>query len=324
MISPSFTASFAAFGSTISLIGVGVSFREFHHGVEIARRLSTEWDLQFSRFRPDSLLTRVNSESSPVRVTADFLWLLDEAIAGERQTDGRFDPAVLPALMAAGYREDFARLRDRPIITTAPVATSGCGALEQIEINRNARTVLTPPGVQLDFGGLAKGAFADRLASLLVGWSGGSVDAGGDLRTWGTAPDGPHWRVGIEHPSDPGRDMSIVSICGQGASGVGTSGVNRRQWLTADGRSANHIIDPQTGQPIGSGPLSVTIFAPTARAAEIAAKSVLVAASRRERIDLIEGALALLAWDDDSIDVIEGRNADATFIETDATHRQPT
>jgi thiamine biosynthesis lipoprotein len=324
MIAPAFTASFAAFGSNISLIGVGVSFREFQAGVELARRLSAEWDQQFSRFRPDSLLARVNSASSPVGVTADFLWLLDAAVAGARQTDGRFDPAVLPALAAAGYREDFARLRDRPIFATAPVPSSGYRALEHIEINRDTRTVLLPPGMQLDFGGLAKGAFADRLASTLVGWAGGSVDAGGDLRTWGAAPDGPHWRVGIEHPSNPGRDIRTVAIRDAGASGVGTSGVNRRQWLTADGRLANHIIDPKTGHPIEQCPLSVTIFAPTARAAEIAAKSVLVAASRRERIDLVGSALAILVWDDHSIEVIKGQNSNATFIETDTAHRQST
>jgi thiamine biosynthesis lipoprotein len=322
MFAPTFTAGFDAFGSTISLLGVGVSLREFRDGIEAARRFSIEWDRQFSRFRPDSLLARLNSGLAPMEVTSDFLWLLDMAVAGARQTDGRFDPALLPAMNAAGYREDFDQLRGRSVATTAPVASLGISALERIEINRDARTILLPPGVQLDFGGLAKGAFADRVASLLAAWPGGSVDVGGDLRCWGAAPDGPHWRVGIEHPLEPGQDVRLTEIRGDGASGVATSGVNRRRWQTADGRMANHLIDPRTGRPVEAGPQSVTTFAPTAGAAEIAAKSILIAASRGEPIELVGSALAILVWDDHTIDMIEGRHSDATIIETRSEDRQ--
>jgi thiamine biosynthesis lipoprotein len=323
MFVPALTASFAAFGSTISLIGVGVSLQEFREGVEMARRLGDDWDQQFSRFRPDSLLSRVNSGLTPVEVTADFLRMLDEAIAGARQSAGRFDPAVLPAVKAAGYREDFDQLRGQPMIAAAPVPSPGLSALEGIEINRYARTGRLPPDVHLDFGGLAKGAFADSVASLLAEWPGGSVDAGGDLRVWGAAPDGPHWRTGIEHPFEPEADLRTVEIRGTRASGVATSGTNRRRWHTVDGRMANHLIDPRTGRPVERGPQSVTVFAPTARAAEITAKSVLIAASRREPIDLNESALAILVWDDSTVHVIEGRTPDATLIETHAANCQP-
>jgi thiamine biosynthesis lipoprotein len=322
MFSPTFTAAFSAFGSTISLIGVGVTIGDFRVCVEMVRRLSGDLDQQFNRFRPDSVLTRLNSSPTPVKVTVDVLWMLNEAIAGARQTDGRFDPAVLPALKAAGYREDFDHLRGRSVTTTAPVASPGLGALDHIEINRDARTVRLPPGVQLDFGGLAKGAFADQIASMLAVWPGGSIDVGGDLRVWGVAPDGQHWRVGIEHPLEVDQDIRTIEIRGARASGVATSGANRRQWHTADGRVANHLIDPRTGRPVEPGPQCVTTFASTASAAEIAAKSVLIAASRGEPLDLVGSVLAILVWADQTIEVIEGQHSDATIIETHSADRQ--
>ncbi|HET8522138.1 MAG TPA: FAD:protein FMN transferase [Thermomicrobiales bacterium] len=322
MIVPSLTASFPAFGSTITLTGVGVAFNEFRAGVEEVRRLSDDWDQQFSRFRADSLLTKVNTSHAPVDVTHDFIEVLDAALDGALKTDGRFDPAILPALNAAGYRHDFERIRGRPAIISAPVPSPGSRKLMQINIDREAQTVLLPLGIQLDFGGIAKGAFADRIASRLEEWPGGCIDVGGDLRVWGEAPDGPRWRVGVEHPCSTELDIRSVEIASKAASGVATSGVNRRHWETTGGQPVNHLIDPRTGRSVSGSPQSVTVFAQTATDAEVAATSALIAASRLEPITIVEFALAIVVWDDKTIDIIKGRHLDAAFIATPASHSQ--
>jgi thiamine biosynthesis lipoprotein len=54
-------------------------------------------------------------------------------------------------------------------------------------------------------------------------------------------------------------------------AGVATSSNRRRTWITAGGVARHHIIDPASGQPAVSGLAGVTVIAPTAAWAEIAA-----------------------------------------------------
>ena len=48
-------------------------------------------------------------------------------------------------------------------------------------------TVTRPPGLNLDSGGIAKGVFADELATLLAGFEAYALDCAGDVRLGGTA-----------------------------------------------------------------------------------------------------------------------------------------
>ena len=71
-----------------------------------------ELEARWSRFRPDSELCRLNAaagrpcSSPPTRSHA-----VTAAVDAWRATDGRFDPTVLPALVALGYDRDFADAR---------------------------------------------------------------------------------------------------------------------------------------------------------------------------------------------------------------------
>ena len=59
---------------------------------------------RFSRFRGDSELTRVNEAAGRwTRVSPGFAALVTEALRRAGATGGRFDPAVLDAIVAAGY-----------------------------------------------------------------------------------------------------------------------------------------------------------------------------------------------------------------------------
>ena len=59
---------------------------------------------RWSRFLPDSDITRINTAGGePVEVTGDTLTLFAAMVDGWHLTDGRFDPTVLPAVIANGY-----------------------------------------------------------------------------------------------------------------------------------------------------------------------------------------------------------------------------
>src|SRR3954451_23476792 len=73
-----------------------------------ARRLIENCEALWSRFRPDSELSRLNAGSgSWVTVSPETFVLIEAALAGWTLTQGRFDPTVLPALVAAGYDRTF-------------------------------------------------------------------------------------------------------------------------------------------------------------------------------------------------------------------------
>jgi thiamine biosynthesis lipoprotein len=131
---------------------------------------------------------------------------------------------------------------------------------------------------------------------------GGCDDAGGDRRVWGRARGPAGWVVGIEHPARPGTDLAAIVASPPLCAAVATSAPNRRHWAT-DADERHHLIDPATGRSLALPVASVTALAPTATAAEVATKALLVAAARGETPALHGATLAAtvdhdgrLAW----------------------------
>jgi len=69
-----------------------------------ARRRIDDLERRWSRFLPDSEVSRLNAGAGrPVLVSPETARLVARAVDAWRLTAGRFDPTVLPALVAAGY-----------------------------------------------------------------------------------------------------------------------------------------------------------------------------------------------------------------------------
>lgn len=275
--------TFRAMSVDITILGSGVSPERLGHAGEQARIHAEWWESLFSRFRPSSLLCRLNAASgTAVSAPSAFMDVLERAKTGVLATSGAFDPAMLPALEAAGYDRDFDLVRSGSSGAARDIAgasrfVAGPDAWELVEIDRAAWTVRLPAGMRVDLGGIAKGGFVDLVADRLASWPGGLVDAGGDLRVWGCDPDGGPWRVAIENPLDPEHDIALVTIVEPArAGGVATSGVLRRQW----GADSHHLIDPRAGRPVADGLAAVTVFAATCAEAEIATKTLMVGSGR--------------------------------------------
>lgn len=81
------------------------------------------------------------------------------------------------------------------------------------------------------------------------------MELGGDLVALGPHPDGSAWRVGIQHPREPGRAIASVDLA-RGA--LATSGDCERGF-ERDGRRYHHILDPRTGWP-AQGLASVSVI----------------------------------------------------------------
>jgi thiamine biosynthesis lipoprotein len=233
-----------------------------------------------SRFRPDSELSRLNRNGS-IEASRELRELVALALAARQETGGRFDPTLHDAVVAAGYNRTFAQLADDGSPTRRP---SGGGEVairgRRIELGRNA---------YLDLGGIAKGYAADRCVPVLAEHGPALVNAGGDIAVSGPRSHGSPWPVAVDVPSG----LLTVTLDN---GGLATSGRDRRRWRR-DGEERHHLIDPRTLRPAEGGPLSVTVAAASATAAEVLAKALFLA-DDAEREASSAGMAAVIVPDD--------------------------
>lgn len=117
-----------------------------------------------------------------------------------------------------------------------------------------------PSGVQIDFGGIAKGYTSQAVMDIYQKHhlTGGLADLGGNIQVTGNKPDGSPWRVGIEDPADTSALLGILTLSED--STVITSGGYERYLVDQDGKRYPHIIDPSTGYPVKNDLSSVSII----------------------------------------------------------------
>ena len=247
-----------------------------------------EVEAELSRFRPGSALSRLNAAAGqgPQQVSEMLETVLALALEAAEESAGVFDPTVLNALRRAGYDRSFELLADDAVRPMRPVDGGSSINWRAVELNSILGTVTLPAGVGLDLGGIAKGWAVDRAAEMLGAWGAAMVDAGGDIRV-SEAAGGEPWPIGIQHPFDPTRDLGVITLDG---GAIVTSTVGRRQWQRNQ-QPMHHLIDPRTGKPSQSDLHTVTVLAPTAADAEVAAKVALILGSDCGRAHLMTRGL---------------------------------
>ncbi|MFN8035921.1 MAG: FAD:protein FMN transferase [Acidimicrobiia bacterium] len=269
---------FRAMGTDVHVVLVGGAGSDLEHATARVDELERRW----SRFLPDSELSRLNSAAGrPAVVSRETFALVARAVEAWRSTGGAFDPSVLAALESAGYDRDFGRVPATAEPTSpAPGPAPGCAG---IALDSIVSAITLPRGVRLDLGGIGKGYAADLVADELVraGVPGVCVNLGGDLRVAGAAPTDSGWGVGLDDYGD--APLGVLALAG---GAVATTTRRRRHWQRA-GRELHHVIDPRTGEPARSGLQTVTVVAAEAWRAEVLAKAVFVSG--------VEEGLALLS-----------------------------
>jgi thiamine biosynthesis lipoprotein len=207
------------------------------------------WEGTFSRFLPDSELSRVNaSRAWALTVSPLFARALDAALSAAAETDGLVDPTLATALEAAGYDRDFDELEDDP----SPSGPAARSSLRRVRLD--GLILRRPPGVALDLNGVVKSLAVDQAAALVRGT--GFVSAGGDVAVCGA--------VDVGLPG--GGAVRVVR------GGLATSGIASRRWHRG-GEEQHHLLDPRTGRPSASPWLQVTVSGATCLAADVAAKA---------------------------------------------------
>jgi len=142
----------------------------------------------------------------------------------------------------------------------------------------------------LDPTGVVKGWAVERAAGHLRALEATDfcLSAGGDMVCRTLDPDGPPWRIGIEHPHDPSRLVAVVPVS---TGAVATSGTAHR---------GNHLVDARTGRP-PTAVASVTVVAATLTWADIDATAAYAHGEDAARwLRTRPGRSALVVWADGS------------------------
>jgi FAD:protein FMN transferase len=234
-------------------------------------------EAKYSRYRPDSVVSRINEAAGgdPVPIDAETWKLLAFADACFRQSEGSFD--ATSGVLRRAWRFDEARVPSKEEL--APLLA--LVGWERVELTQ--RSVRLPVrGMELDFGGFGKEYAVDRAALMLNAADAHSalVNLAGDLAILGPQVDGAPWRVGIQNPR---RKDTVIATLPVRSGAIATSGDYER-FIEVQGVRHCHVLDPRSGHS-ATGFRSVTVHA----------ASCLVAGSA-STIAMLKGREAGLEW----------------------------
>jgi len=201
------------------------------------------------------LFSKIDDHFAPQTKDYASPWVQDlfkKAQAVHAYSQGSFDITVAPLSILWGFQSKTYALPS-PESIQALLPHIG---MEKIKIKGEGLSI--PPGMILDWGGIAKGFGIDLAAQALIemGIRQGFINAGGDLYCWGTNPEKKPWQIGVKHPRKEGF-LGVFALSNLGAA---TTGDYQRFFLHA-GKRYHHVFDPKSGYP-ARGKQSVTVVGP--------------------------------------------------------------
>ena len=252
-------------------------------------------DRVFSNYRDDSELAIVNAEASarPVRVSSDFWRLTKAAVRSWKISNGTFDITVGPLVKAWGFHDG------KPRIPTPAELAEARGKVDSdgLELVPGRRAIrFRKAGMELDFGGLAKGYAAERATqlalkagavSVLVNMGGSSLCAAANGERISEQADlSVHEEE--QHRADAEFLRWPVVMQSRSPSGVhpyywmlpagwvlSSSGSSEQSFTAPDGEILSHIIDPRTGMPL-QGPCGASVVTRSGIKGEVLTKPLLL------------------------------------------------
>ncbi|MBD3917848.1 FAD:protein FMN transferase [Paenibacillus sp. PR3] len=273
----------------LSLVCDGYKMSE---AVELAVDWYEEVEQVFSRFRPDSELSRINrtaGSGAPVMISSMMRDVLQLTLWYQETTGGIFSPFVGQSMDKAGYNRSFEQLSrvgiGRELVSDYNDDHAGLLVNDQkpykglmqtpMVLDLGMQSVQLSSDIQLDLGGIVKGWATAKLTQWLrmrCGIRAGLINAGGDLHAWNDGNGEPIWRIDVQDPiAEDGS--TIYRMIGQGA--VATSGTLGRRWMTDEGIK-HHLIDTRTGSPSRSSIVQCTVTGPDLVACEVWAKTICI------------------------------------------------
>lgn len=219
-------------------------------GMAEVRRL----DAMMSLYKDTSEITKVNLAAGkhPVKVSPEMIEVVEHADEISTLSGGLFDVTIGPLVVLWQMRLKEGRVpTDGEIAGVRPLVN-----YRNIIIDKKASTLFfKKPGMIMDLGGM-KGYIADRVAGVMKqrGANNALIALAGDIWALGRREDGKPWRIGVQHPRDKDRTLTVLELSDKY---VCTSGDYER-FVIREKKRYHHIIDPRTGKP-STGVISATL-----------------------------------------------------------------
>lgn len=246
---------------------------EMHH-------LLLSIDSSVSTYMAGSVISKINENDTLVEADDIFLAVYDQAYRVAEETDGAFDYTVAPLVNAWGFG-----FKERIELTQQRIDSIKMFVNYRLVRLNERKIIKSDPRVQIDFNAIAQGYSVDLIGELLEsnGIHNYLVDIGGEVLAKGSKPDGNHWRVGIEKPSEEAsdkRELKAIALLKDAA--LATSG-SYRKYYEKDGVRYSHTINPATGYPVTHSLLSVSVMADRCMLADAYATAFMVSGFNNAR-----------------------------------------
>ena len=269
----------AGFDTVFQLIEFGYDHDQmdsyFRTCTDMFRNCNDQFDI-YNDYEGLANLKTINDNAgiAPVKVSSDIIDMLREAKSFHEISGGAFDITIGSLLKVwHEYRDAGIELnaegKNAPVPGDEELKEAAVySGWDKVVINEEDSTVyITDPHVSLDVGGIAKGYAAEMIGRYMEDADVicTTVNAGRNIRTVGTKPDGSDWVIGIADPADGSSIYCTVTMKGSGS--FVTSGDYERYYTGEDGKKYHHIIDPKTLKPADYYH-SVSIITPDSSAAD--------------------------------------------------------
>jgi FAD:protein FMN transferase len=242
-------------GTNVTITVVAPTAEEGERAVDAAMAEVKRLDAMMSLYKDTSEITKVNLAAGtvPVKVSPEMIEVVEHAAKVSELSGGVFDVTIGPLVVLWQMR-----LKEGKVPTEEEIA--GVRPLvnyRNIVTDKKASTLfLKKKGMILDFGGM-KGYIADRVADLMKrrGINNALIALAGDIWALGRREDGNPWRIGVQHPREKDKTLTVLELSDKY---ICTSGDYER-FVIREKKRYHHIIDPRTGRP-STGVISVTLM----------------------------------------------------------------
>ncbi len=217
-------------------------------------RVITEYEKRFSRFLPESELSKLNHSKSEL-VSQEFFNLLIRSQELASLTKENFNPLLQVSKL--GYELSYPHYTNSS--TRHKEAQTYNTDFSTVTIDHKSHRATLKADQQLDFGGILKGYLAAQLADQIMrdnsSCIGCIINIGGDITTRGVDEFHKPFIFLLYNPiTQTEYPVTILN------ASLASSGIYKRQWIHA-GLSIHHIVDSATKRNPSTDIVAVSIQA---------------------------------------------------------------
>ncbi|MBQ4650067.1 MAG: FAD:protein FMN transferase [Firmicutes bacterium] len=265
--------------------------------------LCSDYEQHLSKTIETSHISRINAAGGkPVEVSDEAVEIIEKGLYYGQLSGGAFDITIGKATDLWDFHDNLETGHEGGQIPSQEALDEAVSHVDYKNVKVDGNSVkLTDPETEINLGGIAKGYIADKVASYLErrGVTSGVVDLGGNIVVIGaksrshicgngTDPEETTpFNIGITDPTSGTGNLLGLLPCSDKT--VVTSGTYER-YFEVDGVKYHHILDPETGYPVETDVLSVTIISDRGNSADCDGLSTTCLALGMEKgLELVRG-----------------------------------